>query len=229
MNDFYTFIVSSTINSPNKTYTREERFEQTIKTLESICSKVDNAKIIFIDNSIETLTEEQQEIIKPKVDLLHILDHNIVTLYFNRIYSKGLGEIFLMYEALKLIDRNDLIGKRIFKLSGRYRLAESFDISAYEDPSLFGKYVARINPWDVFKDNKPLETVWYFETRLWSMCGSLFEDFKNEGIHQSFNYMSSVDANIEKAYLHALGKHTVEFKPIHVEGNDTENAVYRFE
>ena len=75
--------------------------------------------------------------------------------------------------------KSDLIGKRVFKLSGRYRLAESFDISFYDNPDLAGKYAFKINEWDVSTDNFRTDRrrVVYFETRLYSFCGSLFYEY----------------------------------------------------
>lgn len=230
MNNFYTFLVTSTINSNGVIVDSDKRLQETIKTIDSIHNKVDNVKIIFIDNSIEPLTEEQIELIKPKVDIFHTLDHTLVSLFFNKIYSKGMGEIYLMYELIKLMERNDLVGKRIFKLSGRYNLADSFDITQYENTELHNKYVCRINEWDVFKNNEFSERVFYFETRLWSFCSSLLDEYKSSLLN-IFHYMVTVEqGNIEKSYLKLIDHDKiVVFKPIHVEGYNGENGIYRFE
>jgi hypothetical protein len=202
MDDFYTFIVLSTINTDTGVLDRLVRFEQTINTLNSIRLKVPNAKIIFLDNSIEPLTPEQLKQIWAKVDICKYAFQTLPNLYFNQRGLKGDGEICMMYEAMQILKISELLGKRVFKLSGRYFLNEHFNIDAYND--LQGKYVAKINAWDITKDNwVTREQVYYFETRLWSFCGTLFDEFYNQ-LPVIFNYMMNVDNNLEKAYLKLL-------------------------
>ena len=55
INDFYTFIVSSTINVTKKNgvnvIDKQKRFLETIETLDSIHRKIPDVRIILIDNS----------------------------------------------------------------------------------------------------------------------------------------------------------------------------------
>jgi len=228
MNDYYTFIVSSTINTEHGEFDNETRFNQTIETLNSIKDKVPNSKILFIDNSSEPLSLEQIETVKAKVDIFEIVKHNLVTEMFNKKCSKGGGEIYMMYEAMKLLRQYDMIGKRVFKLAGRYKLEKDFDISEYN--GLEGKYTFKINTWDVSKDNwLTIERIIYFETRLWSFCKSLFDEYETL-IPIIFNYMMTVDHNLEKSY-HRLFEHNkvVEFDNVHVEGFSADTGIIKIE
>lgn len=239
MNEFYTFIVTSTINSIQKegvnVFSNQNRFYETLKTFDSIRQKVPKAKIISIDNSTIPLTEHQIESIKLKVDYFLQIDHNIFTKFTNDIGSKGMGEAYIMHEALKIIENNDLLGKRIFKITGRYYLAKSFDISFYDNPELIGKFAHKINQWDVSKDNfvNHRERVVYFETRLWSFCGSLFNEYKNL-LQIIFSTMiTSIGepmCNLEMCHwMHTPRDKIFEIETAHVEGFTADNGLYKFE
>ena len=229
--EFYTFIVTSTINAGithNNVFDNDVRYNQTLETLDSIHKHVPNVKILLIDNSIEPLTEEQTKELESKVDVLHKIDHNVVTLFFNKAGLKGDGEIYMMYEAMKLLRHHDMIGSRIFKLSGRYKLADTFSLDVYGLTQ--GNYVGRINQWDASKDAwNTKETIWYFETRLWSFCGSCFDEFE-QLIPTIFAYMTTVDNNLEKAYLRLLPQDKImDLKPIHVEGYTADTGIIKIE
>lgn len=239
MKDFYTFIVTSTINtsvmSGVNVFDQNTRFLETIETLESIKRKVPNCKIILIDNSTDPLSDEQVEAIESYVDIFRQIDHNIFTKFVNNIGSKGMGEAYIMHEAIKIIEERDLVGKRIFKITGRYRLADSFDIDFYKNEDLIGKYAHKINLWDVSVDgfNQHRETVVYFETRLWSFCGSLFEEYKQTLDNIFAVLMKSFGqpmCNLERCH-HALIPHNkvFELETAHVVGCTANDGVYKFE
>jgi hypothetical protein len=239
INDFYTFIVSSTINAVKKDgvniIDNQKRFLETVETLDSIHRKIPDVRIILIDNSIESLTEEQKNIIKEKVDIFKEIQHNIFTKFVNEIGSKGMGEAYLMYEAIKIIKENNLVGKRIFKISGRYRLADSFDISYFEKPELFSKYAFKINQWDVSTDNFKTnrERVVYFETRLWSFCASLFEEYEKIMLKIFYIMASNIGrplCNWEIGHWQNIPINKVhEIEVSHVEGITSDTGVYKFE
>jgi len=239
MNDFYTFIITSCINAPKMSavnvFDQDNRYKETLKTIESIKEKVPNSKIIFIDNSTIPLKDEWRNTIEDQVDVFRQLDHNIFTLFVNDIGSKGLGEAYIMQEALKLIEENDLLGKRVFKITGRYFLADSFDISYYDNPNLIGKFAHKINQWDVSKDNfvTHRERVVYFETRLWSFCSTIFDDYKVL-LKDIFKVMvSSIGepmCNLEMSHWQLTPRDKIfEMETIHVEGYTADNGIYKFE
>lgn len=234
MNDFYTFIVSSTINSivadNVNIFDPQSRLNDTLETCRSIKLKVPNSVVVVFDNSNEPITDEQVSMLRAEADYVHVIEPGIDNYMFNIRGLKGDGEVCMMHHAIRYLKRHNLIGKRVFKLTGRYRLAPSFDIAAYENSSVEGKYVFRRNEWDVSIDHwVTRERVVYLETRLWSMCSTLVDEYF-EFLPNLYVYMLSVDNNLEKA-LNALISEDklVLFSPIHLEGHPSNTGEYKFE
>lgn len=234
MNDFYTFIVLSTINCSIGVFNPTDRFMQTIDTIESIRAKVPNSKIVFMDNSNNPIDKNMEEELRDRVDVFLPFTHNIFTKWVNDIGSKGIGECYMWFEVIEYLQKNNLVGKRVFKLSGRYKLAEGFDIEEYEKSEYDGKYTFRINPWEVSsKQWEGNKLVWYFETRLYSFPGELLEEYK-AAIFRMFHTMitsyGDVMCNWEMNHFMNIPHEKVkEMKPNYVEGLNAENGVYRFE
>jgi hypothetical protein len=227
-----TFIVTSTVNV-TKGVGIDRRFEETIDTLQSIHKHFKYPHICFIDNSLVPLDELQIATIKMYATVVHQFEHDLFSTFVNQHESKGFGEAILLDKALKLLHINNIIGDRIFKLSGRYKLAESFDSKIYEDPKFKGKYAARINDWDVWPSNRDrysvAQRVTYFETRLFSFCESLIDEY-TASLQNIFERMMIIDSNWEKCHHFVIPRDKIiEMKPIHVEGNTADNGVYKFE
>src|ERR1035437_9375897 len=220
-----TFIVLSTINTDFGVFSPEERFWQTVHTLYSIHNQAPKAKIYFLDNSIEPLNYVWKESISSRVDVFEQMEHNVFTQMING--NRGWGEAYMMPLALERIKQHGMVEDRIFKLSGRYFLQKSFDISAYT-PEVYGKYVFKVNQWDVSKDDFKThrERVVYFETRLWSFCGSLFDEYQAL-MPKLFQSMFTIQ-NWEKAH-HALIPHdkVIDFPKVHVEGLPAETGIIK--
>lgn len=229
-NDFYTFIVLSTINTDHGPVNSEKRFEELKYTFSSVYRNVPNVKIVHIDNSIEPLSEEQAEYIRSQVDVFVQMEHNLFTRLANKIHSKGAGEIYMMELAMRIIKEKNLIGKRIFKLTGRYRLTDSFDISEYEKEYWNGMYCFKVNEWDVSMDNwKTRERVIYFETRLWSMDASLFDEYYAL-IPQIFDFIMLKQHNIEIGHFYNIPhQKVIDPDVMHIEGVAGDTGVYRAE
>jgi len=166
MNDFYTFIILSTINASTTICDTSERYNETINTIKSIHRKVPNSKIIFVDNSINLPTVAQQKEIGNLVDIQKYLDPSLFSEITNNFGSKSLGEAMILYEAMKLIKTNNLIGRRIFKIAGRYQLSDTFNLIEY-DEAVNGKYVWILEPNDSTT----------YQTTLMSFCPTLFDEY----------------------------------------------------
>lgn len=223
-----TFIVLSTINASSGVFTPENRFKQTLTTLDSIHNKVPGAKIYFLDNSINPLEYNKEKEIRNRVDIFDTIEHNIFTRMIDG--SCGFGEAYMMPIALEKLKYHGILGDRVFKLSGRYFLQPSFDISKYDIPELFGKYTFKINQWDVSKDNFRVhrEIVTYFETRLWSFCSSLFNEYKML-LPKIFISMFSIQ-NWEKVHYMLIPHDKVVEIPIaHVEGLTAATGIIKIE
>lgn len=231
MNNFYTFVITSAINTTQTAIDCATRYEQTLKTIESIRAKVPDVRIILTDSSSTPLTEDQSRTLSESVDIFYPIERNLITEFFNSNMSfKGDAELYQWYEIARLLRQHNLVGRRVFKITGRYWLSDEFNINAYNNPELENKYVARINEWDVsFNNFATRERVIYFETRLWSFCYKLFEDFE-QLIPRLFHNMIFVDHNLEKSMLQLIDpEKIIMFNPIGVHGYTGDNGVIKIE
>ena len=131
------FLITSTINFINidngkkiiKSYvTPNERFKQTINTINSIRSKNMNAYIVLLENSILNLN--QFIILKKLVNELKCYNsNNIIQKYFNKHLNKGLPELLMI---IKYLHTHNLYKYRnIYKISGRYYLNDNYNAQTF--------------------------------------------------------------------------------------------------
>lgn len=138
--DFYTFMIIGTINCTYGVFSPNQRFNHTMEAIESVKRKVPDAKILLIDNSIEPLPQYWVDHIEQNVTVFHQMKHNLFSIIANLDRKKSPAETNMMWEGFNLLKQHNLIGKRIFKLSGRYKVSDSFDIREFENPAMRGKY-----------------------------------------------------------------------------------------
>jgi hypothetical protein len=143
-------LITSIINTPNiplsyiKTrsiYTREERFEQTKKTIESIKEKIPDNKIFVIECS--QLTVDESDYFNSKVDIfINIMETNNKNL-IDRMFtkSKAMGEGTMTIFAINYLFSNQIQCKNLFKISGRYWLTENFQYSNFNNECAVIKYI----------------------------------------------------------------------------------------
>ena len=133
-------LITSVVNTPNtplsysnvrSVFTRQERFEQTKKTVQSIKENLPNSKIIIVECS--DLSEEENIYFKENCD--YILNLWNKKELHNYIFgpSKSLGEGTMTIEAFKYIEQVKLEYDYLYKISGRYWLNENFKIHNIEN------------------------------------------------------------------------------------------------
>ena len=170
-------MVPCTVNTVHGVFTPAERFNQLLETFPSIRKKVPNCKIVCIDNSLEPLTLNQQALIESQVDIFIQYQHDLFsTLVNTNGLHRGLGELLMYEKALAAMKEHHIIGKRIFKITGRYQLADTFDIRTYDDPLLQSKYALRVRTWRLSMNSTPKDET-FFETRFWSLCYTLYDEY----------------------------------------------------
>ena len=128
-------LITSIIDTPNKplsytptrsVYTKQERFDQTKYTIETIRLKIPDNKIIMVECS--QLTQEEREYFINNTDyFINLYDKNDDRI-IERIHSisKSLGESTMTKYALEYIIENNIDFKNLFKISGRYWLNDKF-------------------------------------------------------------------------------------------------------
>jgi hypothetical protein len=202
-----TFIITSTINTQFGLISPENRFNQTLETIESIKSV--NCPIIMIDNSNFSLSCNQYKILKNKVDYFIDIGQRKHSLFFNKNGVKGAGECYMLLVALDILKKHFYESKRIFKISGRYKLSKEFNINTYNN--LTKKYC--------FKTREKNDVGNYFlHSRMWSFCGTLLLEAENL-IKNSFNTLLKEQITIEECiYKNIDFTKLIEFDKIYCEG-----------
>jgi hypothetical protein len=135
------FLITSVINtgshawsytSVRSTYTPQQRFEQTLKTIESIRKLADGSRIILAECSkLDTAMEEK---LKSEADIYFQL-YDIPDIREACLNSdkKGYGELLQTKHVVNYLTTTNMPFRRMFKISGRYFLNESFNKNLFSD------------------------------------------------------------------------------------------------
>lgn len=141
-------LITSIIDPPQKplsytntrsVYTKNERFNQTKKTISSIKEKIPNLKIFIIECS-QLDEEETSYFIENSDYFLNLYSNEQIR---SNIYSisKSLGEGTMTIAALNFIIKNNIDYKNLIKISGRYWLSENFDYLHFNNDNIVVKYI----------------------------------------------------------------------------------------
>lgn len=195
-------------------YTTEQRFFQTLDTIQSVRDKVPNAYICLFECSCKPISNEHKDILKERVDLFLEFydDPGLQVLYENLnknpalfTFGKSLLETRGLLCVLEYLKQNQVFTdvQRIFKLTGRYSLNDDFNIQDYESRLLENQYVAKTFEYPEI-ENDLMDDVQYknfyafiykskgsMVTGLWSFDRSLFVETV-EALEKSFKYMEKM-------------------------------------
>lgn len=134
----YAFLITSAINTKFGVFDSEQRLKQTIATIQSIRTRVPDAKLFLIEMAAIFLTPSQRDQLLPLVDNIvdFTSDPTVQELYNstdNWDIVKNVTEVMCFRQALtRLTDATQLQDcQRVFKISGRYTLTDDFDIAYY--------------------------------------------------------------------------------------------------
>lgn len=143
-------------------YTKTQRFEQTLETINSIKSQINNYYIILFDNSI--FNNNELNIIKASVDLfINITDDKLLNYYTNNCKFKAYGEIAQTYYILKYFPNIEF--ENIFKISGRYLINKTFNNDVYNNND------------NIFKLNENVKDRIYIYTSFYKINYSSFIEY----------------------------------------------------
>ena len=190
----------------------EDRFHQTIHSIETVRNKIPNCTIILNDVSVFESTNHKNEIAK-LVDIFIDSSSDEDIMRFSYAGYKSHAELLLFRLSLIYVVENiDLTDyNRIFKLSGRHNITEEFNFDEYDEKTI-GKFVFKksVQSW--------IQQDWrLYETRLWSMHKSNIAFYLNN--FQKFFESCDGRFDIEHTYYRHLDKNDViEFDNIWVEG-----------
>lgn len=219
-NDFYTVIVISTINSMYGQFSPEIRFQHTLESLRSIKNKIPNVKILFVDNSNAPVNDEWKKIIEDQVTVFHQIQHNLFSLSANiRVDTKSESEANMLYTALGLLKTHNLLGKRIFKISGRYKIADTFDIKEYDSPRMKDKYTFVVTQMASSDDNwiTQCKAMW-FEQALISFTPANVDQFQHQLLGAISHMRRSQDCIEETLFKYIPHENVATIDKAHVVG-----------
>jgi len=118
-------------------FTREQRFNQTKKTIQTIKEKIPESKIIIVECT--NFNKEEAEYFKNNCDFVLNLWNK--TEYSEDIFSlsKSLGEGTQTIQAIEYIKKQKF--DNFFKISGRYWLNDDFNFSNFDNDKLVFKKI----------------------------------------------------------------------------------------
>ena len=215
------FIVTSALNTDMGEIKREERLLQTIDGLKSLREKVPDAIVLFVDGSPHKVEEEKIKIISDYVDFVADFSNDEMISTFAVNHRKSEAESTLLMKTLLLLKQEPNLAKimlsvnRVFKLSGRTDLLDSFDIYEHDH---FGKYVfkKRIPTW--LTDSRKEFATNLLITRMYSFCPSLIDNYL-DSLRQIITITNQTRIDTEHAHFLVLNKEIiVELDQIHCQG-----------
>lgn len=183
------FIVPSSIQPLFGVIDYEERYRQTLKTIQSIKENVKGEFIIVLaDSSAKKLSSEKTQALKDSVNLFLDFYDDEKAQYFNSNWMKSHGENYLLYNSIRAIKDIYLgnynlelqsIAGRMYKLGGRCALLPSLNIKEHTDED--GKYVfkKRLSTWRNLEQQKVYNSTHLLETRFYSWSLNLVDDYLN--------------------------------------------------
>jgi hypothetical protein len=182
------FIITSAFNVGYGIFNVQQRFAQTLRTIDTIKNYCNNSSVVVLETSPNPVTSEQHELlVKYGAKLVVDFSSEMVIQYMhkelNLVQIKSPSELYCIGSFLK---RQDFITEndRLFKISGRYFLNRTFDTLVHSKS--VGKFVMA-NPIpgiDYFDESLykryPKLTPFQHRLRLYSLCGSLVGYFSDK-------------------------------------------------
>lgn len=216
-------IVTSALKSTIGVLSERDRFEQTLLSLVSLRKVFLNDIILFADGSADEIEKEKLDEIGKLVNAIICWNKDPEVGGFARRGMKSEAETAMMFKMLVAIKRDPELSrlltqvKRVFKISARTFLHQTFDLKEYDNH--FGKYIFKkaVPSW-LPPQYQRITTDHLYITRLFSFCPSLIDDY----IHCLTDiYQCQEKYNIDTEHSHYKvidRKYVVEFEKIHCEG-----------
>ena len=224
-------------------YKPQERIQQTLETAKSAKDYIPNAVVVLVDNSKVDVQNDDSDEINELIDLVDYYVDNSddpdIQYFHNNVTNYDIGknamEAMGIFKALSYMLTSEEImadvgaADRIFKLSGRYKVTDKFDITTFHNDATKGKYIfkkaqpAWINPQDT-------GVTTLYQTRLWSFTPDLFTEtldmYKNiiENMMNTFNLGKYIDNEHSMSRFLPKDK-LVEVETVGLVGNIAPNGM----
>jgi hypothetical protein len=230
------FFINHAINglARQTVYSQEERYKQTLETINSINEYCPNNKIFIFDSSpIFPKTEYILDLIEKGIDFTYNGDDPLVN-FNSSIGNRSIAECLSFRIFLKRFkeNKNKYQAKRIYKLSGRYRLNKNFvlDDEKYKDSFVFLKPIVSpllkdrdykrirmmISP---FIKNKSENEV---NQKIKNFCQNFKKYYNLRLWHMDYNLLDTFEKEIEN-----ILKDCIKYTNSHHSNMDVEHAYYK--
>lgn len=212
------FFISSALNVKQlSVFNNEERFQQTVETIKSIdkyCPS--NEKYIF-DTSYEMPKEEYlRELSSMGAKIFFAGSHPDVQ-KLSDVGQRSLAETLGFILFLNHFREKPTTAKRIYKMSGRYKLNDNFVPFKEEFKDSF-VFLPTVNSWMPKQQQESAGVDRIFELRLWHMDYNLLDIFFHE-LYNIIDDMSKFGIDVEHSYYKNLNKYKwTTIDPIGLEG-----------
>ena len=232
----YAFLITSAINTKFGVFDSQQRLQQTIDTIQSIRSRVADAKLFLLEMAAIPLSEDQRNQLMPLVDNIidFTTDPSVKELYNstdNWDVVKNVTEVMCFRQALvRLTDANQLDDcQRVFKISGRYTLNDNFDIAYYDQYSVQSHYVISASRGSQFS-LATTNVARQYMSRLWSWPTTLTKEivgvYGNCLMLMQTRLLNNGYCDIEHALYNFLDQNKViELPVIGIQGNLGPNGL----
>jgi hypothetical protein len=173
-------------------YTKEQRFLQTIETIDSIKKYIPDYFIILFDNS--EFNNFEKTVLNNIVDcFLNILDDDKLNYYTNKCEIKAYSEISQQLKFFELFmgtENNNLNEiKNFYKISGRYLINDTFDYNDFNnDKSIFKKDLNNV------KNNTKQN---YYFTCFYKLDKNILIEYHNKLNYLLNNQIEYIDNDLE--------------------------------
>jgi hypothetical protein len=150
-------------------YTSEERFQQTIETIESIKKHIPNYFIVLFDNS--NFTGYEIDILYEMVDeFINITNDELLNYYTDTYEIKAFADISQQIAFYDIFLKNINIHhvQNLFKISGRYLINDSFNYLDYDNNN------------NIMKQNEKVIEKKYFFTCFYKLDKSILASYFNQ-------------------------------------------------
>ena len=167
------FLITSGCCRPYGVFSYQEKFQQTLDTINSIHRYSPGSDIVLVEASNSRFPEVDRKILEEHCEVYEILDAqrfitDWVSADTNQFKAKTSGELLAMEKFFELMSSRFQNYRRMFKICGRYQLTLSFGNMDYDNRDVI---IRQPQLWG--RDSKSNEREWIYPLRLWSWHSSL--------------------------------------------------------
>lgn len=206
------FVVTSAIHSRFGIYKADERFVQTLNTLDSIRQRDPSAYIIISEASMERPInkDEQRELLQKADTIINLHQTKELQDAYkstgNWDLVKNYSEMFATIKVFHYISTAGMgsVYDRVFKLSGRYSLTDKFDPEIYCGPDVKDKVVFGRRMRSQFAPAYTGGITEQFMCRLYSFPTTKIEDMTAVFINMLKVFVTNLNSNIYTDLEHSM-------------------------